>query len=176
MTAARQLSIAAQIGRGLSFLHSRNIAHRDLKSANVLYDRELKVKLCDFAFSKFKKQGNAYLWAALPIGCPSPLALWPAVTARKLTVRCTGLGAAPPSDEGEVMGGLLPLLPAAKSSTAATAGGGSSVAGMGGGGAEMDSATRSVDGWRPTLPQPIPAAPAAASQQPAAPAAASSQQ
>ena len=30
------------------------VAHRDLKSANVLYDRQLTIKLCDLAFSKLK--------------------------------------------------------------------------------------------------------------------------
>ena len=36
------------------FLHSHDVCHRDLKSANVLVDKQLVVKPCDFAFSKFK--------------------------------------------------------------------------------------------------------------------------
>jgi serine/threonine protein kinase len=39
----------------MDFLHSHNVCHRDLKSANVLFDRKLHVKLCDFAFSKFRQ-------------------------------------------------------------------------------------------------------------------------
>jgi hypothetical protein len=52
----RQLHIAHGIANGMAFLHSHSVAHRDLKSANVLYDRGLNVRLCDFAFSKFKQQ------------------------------------------------------------------------------------------------------------------------
>lgn len=40
---------------GMDFLHAHSVCHRDLKSANVLFDRQLKVKLCDFAFSKFRR-------------------------------------------------------------------------------------------------------------------------
>ena len=35
--------------------HAQGVCHRDLKSPNVLYDRDLNIKLCDFAFSKFKE-------------------------------------------------------------------------------------------------------------------------
>ena len=38
----------------MRFLHKNHICHRDLKSHNVLYDKQLNIKLCDFAFSKFK--------------------------------------------------------------------------------------------------------------------------
>jgi serine/threonine protein kinase len=38
----------------MAFLHAHNVCHRDLKSANVLFDKQLRIKLCDFAFSKFK--------------------------------------------------------------------------------------------------------------------------
>jgi serine/threonine protein kinase len=55
MTVKRQLRVASGITAGLAFLHANDVAHRDLKSSNVLYDRDLHVKLCDFAFSKFKE-------------------------------------------------------------------------------------------------------------------------
>lgn len=54
MTPLRELRIAKGVAAGLAFLHERDVAHRDLKSSNVLYDRDLRVKLCDFAFAKFK--------------------------------------------------------------------------------------------------------------------------
>ena len=36
----------------------RVYSHRDLKSPNVLYDKDLNIKLCDFAFSTFSQQAS----------------------------------------------------------------------------------------------------------------------
>ena len=52
----RTLSVLQDIAAGMCFLHSHSVIHRDLKSANVLFNRQLQVKLCDFAFSKLKQQ------------------------------------------------------------------------------------------------------------------------
>eukprot|EP01043_Picozoa_sp_COSAG02_P036970 COSAG02_NODE_2746_length_8108_cov_37.665002_4_plen_850_part_00 len=54
ITERRQVRIAQGIANGMAFLHRNSVCHRDLKSPNVLYDRDLNIKLCDFAFSKFK--------------------------------------------------------------------------------------------------------------------------
>ena len=51
-----RLDIMTQIARGVAFLHSKNIVHRDIKPGNILLKTEERcavVKLGDFGLSKF---------------------------------------------------------------------------------------------------------------------------
>jgi hypothetical protein len=54
-----QLAIVAiDVARGLRFLHSRQILHRDLKSLNVLLSEDGQARICDFGFSRKLTSGK----------------------------------------------------------------------------------------------------------------------
>ncbi|BCS82572.1 putative serine/threonine-protein kinase receptor [Cotonvirus japonicus] len=50
--------IAYQASKGMHFLHSSGIVHRDLKSLNLLLDSKWNVKVSDFGLTKFKSNIN----------------------------------------------------------------------------------------------------------------------
>jgi serine/threonine protein kinase len=47
--------MAYQASKGMHFLHSSGIVHRDLKSLNLLLDAKWNVKVSDFGLTKFKE-------------------------------------------------------------------------------------------------------------------------
>ncbi|XP_059658557.1 serine/threonine-protein kinase STY13-like [Cornus florida] len=48
----RVIQLATDIARGLSYLHSHQIVHRDVKTQNILLDEGLKAKISDFGVSR----------------------------------------------------------------------------------------------------------------------------
>jgi serine/threonine protein kinase len=44
-----------QIAKGLLFLHSGNVLHRDMKPSNVLVNQDCSVKVADYGISKVIK-------------------------------------------------------------------------------------------------------------------------
>ena len=46
------LRVAAEVCRGMDYLHRRNIVHRDLKTANLLMDELGTVKVADFGVAR----------------------------------------------------------------------------------------------------------------------------
>lgn len=62
-SAIRSAHVARQVAEGLAFLHSRRppIAHRDIKSPNVLLDHHGDAKLADFGLAKIKATSESTL-------------------------------------------------------------------------------------------------------------------
>jgi serine/threonine protein kinase len=46
------LDLVAQIGQGLQAIHAAGIVHRDLKAANIMVDRQGRVRVMDFGIAK----------------------------------------------------------------------------------------------------------------------------
>lgn len=53
-----KIEVASQIAKTFMFYHLSGVVHRDLKSLNVLLDRELNIKICDFGLARFKSELN----------------------------------------------------------------------------------------------------------------------
>jgi serine/threonine protein kinase len=51
-----RIKIAYHAAKGMHFLHSSGIVHRDLKSLNLLLDSKWNVKVADFGLTQSKEQ------------------------------------------------------------------------------------------------------------------------
>jgi hypothetical protein len=65
LTWRRRLSMALDARRGLLYLHSRAIVHRDLKGPNLLVDEAWRVKVSDFNLSKHLDKTRSTSLAAM---------------------------------------------------------------------------------------------------------------
>lgn len=64
-------NMAEDIAKGLTYLHSMEIMHRDIKSPNVLLDENRNPKLGDFGSSKARQQANKDSIVTLNVGTVS---------------------------------------------------------------------------------------------------------
>ncbi|OAY83077.1 serine/threonine-protein kinase CTR1-like [Ananas comosus] len=70
----RRLRMALDVARGINYLHCLNppIVHWDLKSPNLLVDKNWSVKVCDFGLSRFK--ANTFISSKSVAGTPEWMA------------------------------------------------------------------------------------------------------
>lgn len=70
----RRLRMALDVAKGINYLHCLNppIVHWDLKSPNLLVDKNWTVKVCDFGLSRFK--ANTFLSSKSVAGTPEWMA------------------------------------------------------------------------------------------------------
>jgi serine/threonine protein kinase len=82
---ALKAKMAYQASKGMHFLHSSGIVHRDLKSLNLLLDSKWNVKVSDFGLTKFREDighnkggagardigGGSVHWTAPEVLCES---------------------------------------------------------------------------------------------------------
>ncbi len=55
----KRIELALDIGKGLAYIHARQVIHRDLKSLNVLLDKNQDAKIADFGLSTTKEHSQS---------------------------------------------------------------------------------------------------------------------
>ncbi|GLI63196.1 hypothetical protein VaNZ11_006095 [Volvox africanus] len=119
------LKLAADVARGMDYLHQRKIIHRDLKAANLLMDENAIVKIADFGVARviatsgdMTAETGTYRWMAPEVIEHKPydekadvfsfgIVLWELLTCKVPYTDMTPLQAA----VGVVQKGLRPAIP-----------------------------------------------------------------
>lgn len=53
-----RLRLAEELARGLAYLHDKGIVHRDIKSLNIVLDKDFHAKWCDFGLAQLKQHAT----------------------------------------------------------------------------------------------------------------------
>ncbi|KAJ3438258.1 mitogen-activated protein kinase kinase kinase [Anaeramoeba flamelloides] len=61
LTPKQKIQIALDIAYGIEYLHSKKLVHRDLKTPNVLFSEDGKIKIADFGLSKTMSLSNTLI-------------------------------------------------------------------------------------------------------------------
>lgn len=64
-----KLRLLKEIASGMSYLHSQDILHRDLKADNVLINAQEKAKIMDFGLSKTRENSNVTMTKMVGTAC-----------------------------------------------------------------------------------------------------------
>lgn len=67
-TVKDKLLVCLDIAEGMRFLHNSRLIHRDLKSANVLVDRDGRCKISDFGLSKYRELSMTHITGGAGMG------------------------------------------------------------------------------------------------------------
>lgn len=88
LPSAEAASYGSQIARALAHLHARDVVHRDVKPANILFFGPGHLKLCDFGFARYcaadatSDAGRCHTVCGTPIHMAPELARHSAVSAK----------------------------------------------------------------------------------------------
>jgi len=64
----QRLQLAEELARGLAYLHDKSIVHRDIKSLNIVLDRDHHAKWCDFGLAQLKQHATTTSKADASVG------------------------------------------------------------------------------------------------------------
>ena len=69
-TSTKKFIILIGVALGMKYLHFKGIVHRDLKPGNILLDKDLNPKICDFGCSAISKEDITDLYLSSEEGTP----------------------------------------------------------------------------------------------------------
>lgn len=74
LSSGQKLTICAQMSKGLAYLHSKRIIHRDLNTRNILLSNDLTAKIADFGCARVMSSTSKVLKTTTISGSPAYMA------------------------------------------------------------------------------------------------------